>query len=74
MQPDFSDLIPVPPQALIDEIVQTHQVSQEFYREVQYRQEFEQYCQWYYEAAAAHRRELEQMKGDLNILKWFWRK
>lgn len=55
------------------EILEAHQLSQEFYREVKYRQEFENYCRWYYETAARHRQEMEKMRGDINIFGWFIR-
>ncbi|MGB3492514.1 MAG: hypothetical protein WBA57_07290 [Elainellaceae cyanobacterium] len=47
------------------------QLTYDFYREVRDRQEFEAYCQWYYDAAAEHRREVESMRNDINIFGWF---
>jgi hypothetical protein len=74
MTSEFQYIIPIPPPPPIDEMIATHQVSREFYREVHYRQDFQRYCQWYRETAAANRRDLERMKGELNILGWFFRK
>ena len=56
------------------EILEAHQVTYTFYEEVRYRQDFEAYCQWYYDTAERHRQEFESMKNDLNILGWFCRK
>ncbi|NEO54688.1 MAG: hypothetical protein F6K54_17340 [Okeania sp. SIO3B5] len=33
------------------EIFQIYQTTQEFYQEVKYREDFQNYCQWYYEIA-----------------------
>ena len=71
MPDEFRQIIPTPPSA-VDEIFATHHVSGEFYREVQYRQELERYCQWYYETAAQHRQELQRMRSEINIFGWFF--
>ena len=72
MSEELRRIIPTPPPAA-DEVFGVHQVSGEFYREVQYRQEFERYCQWYYEIAEHHRQELQKMRSELSILGWFLR-
>lgn len=59
-QPNASDL----------EILEAAQLTQNFYTEVRYRQEFDAYCEWYYDIAEQHRRELESMRNDINILGW----
>lgn len=51
-----------------------YQVSYEFHREVQYRQEFDRHCRWYEQTAQQHRQELQKMRGDINILSWFHRR
>ena len=56
------------------EVLETYHVTREFYHEIQYRQEKERYCQWYYAIAQHHQEELRKMQGDLNILGWFRRK
>jgi hypothetical protein len=56
------------------EILSRHQLTYEFRAEVQYRDEFQRYCQWYYQTAAQHRQELEQMRGDINLLGLFCRR
>ncbi len=53
--------------------VDSHRLTYEFTWEVRRRQEHEQYCQWYYTVAAQHRKELEQMRHDIDILSWLRR-
>ncbi len=65
-------IVPVAPQPEL-EILETHQVTQEFYQEVTDRREFERYCQWYYAAAQRHQQELVQMRSDINLFGWFLR-
>ncbi|MGL6284055.1 MAG: hypothetical protein ACRC2J_16755 [Microcoleaceae cyanobacterium] len=67
---ELNNIIPQAPQPA-SAILQVQQVTQEFYREVESRQEFVKYCQWYYETAAKHRQELNTMRSDINILSWF---
>ena len=55
------------------EVLELQQIAQDFHREVQYREEFEQYCQWYYQTAERHRQELEAMRADINLFSWFGR-
>jgi hypothetical protein len=50
--------------------LEAHQLTYEFYTEVSYREDFEAYCQWYYDTAERHRAEAESMKHDLNIFGW----
>lgn len=66
---NFSQLLPSLQPEL--EILETYKVTQEFYQEVKYREEFEAYCQWYDETAECHRQELEKMRGDINLFSWF---
>lgn len=73
MNQDFREIIPNPGQA-VDEIFTVHQTTQEFYREVEYREELDRYCQWYYATAEANRQEFIKMRGELNIFSWFIRK
>ena len=53
------------------EIFQVYQTTQEFYNEVQDRENFHQHCQWYYEIAEKHQQELKKMQNDPNILGLF---
>lgn len=53
------------------EIFAVYQASHEFYREAQYREALEQYCQWYEQTAEKNRQELEKMRGDINLFGWF---
>lgn len=63
----------IAPQPLSEAIV-TYALTRDFYREVAYRAEFEDYCNWYYQTAAANQAELQRMQGDLNFLGWFNRR
>ncbi len=57
----------------VQEWLASYRTSHEFYREVEYRQSFERYCQWYYATAKMHQEEMKRMEGELNILSWFQR-
>ena len=70
----FNDLrwiVPAPQPDI--EILETHQISREFYREVEQREEFNEYFRWYYETAQKNQQELQKMRGDINIFGWFFR-
>lgn len=69
MSNEIPNFIPAPPPAA--DIFATHQLSFEFHREVEYREEFQGYCRWYRLVAAQHRQELAKMQGDIAILAWF---
>lgn len=51
-----------------------YHVTSKFYQEVQSRAAMSRYCDWYYTTAEVHRQELQQMRGELNILGWFRRR
>lgn len=53
------------------EVLELHQVAYDFHREARYREEFERYCQWYYQTAERHRQELQAMQRDINLFSWF---
>lgn len=57
-----------------DEAIERQQVSYEFRQEVQHRQAFEAYCQWYYATAEKHQTELAAMENDVPLFSWFWRR
>jgi hypothetical protein len=57
----------------IGEAIQLQQIAYEFRQEVQYRDDFEAYCQWYYATAAQHQEELAAMKNDIPLFSWFCR-
>jgi hypothetical protein len=70
MSQDFNQIVPsIPPQG--EEIFMTHHLAFEFRREVEYRENFKAYCQWYQETALKHQQELKKMENDFNILRWF---
>lgn len=62
-----------PPPGEIIEALEATTTTREFYQEVEYREDFDRYCQWYYETADRHRQEMQKMLGDFNLLGWFWR-
>ena len=58
------------PQDVI-EYLELHQSAQEFRLEVEHRDHLEAHCQWYYQIAAENRRDLEQMRSEVNLLTLF---
>ena len=70
--PALRRIITIPPNG--SELFQTYQVAHEFYEEVRYREQLEEYCQWYRQTAAQHQRELRRMRGDINLFGWFCRR
>lgn len=58
----------------ISEALIAYALTREFHREVEYRQDFAYYCQWYRETAAKHQQELQTMQSDINLFGWFCRK
>lgn len=71
MPEKFQYIIPAQPPAA--DIFATYQLTYEFYREAQYRQEHERYCEWYRQTADRHRQEWQKMQGDINLFGWFSR-
>ncbi len=67
--PEIRYVVPPPTQALFAPFQMTHH----FYQEATYRGHQEEYCHWYRAVADAHRRELEVLRTDVNILSWFRR-
>lgn len=63
------------PQRPSDQAFEQYQVTAAFYREVEQRQDFAEYCAWYTEVAQAHQRELVQLKREVNLFVWLglWR-
>lgn len=58
------------PQEVV-EYLELHQAAQDFRLELEHRANLEAYCQWYYQVAADNQRDLEQMRSELNLLRWF---
>jgi hypothetical protein len=56
------------------EILEIYRTTHQFYDEVQHREALDRYCDWYYSVAEQNRRELEKMRGDINLFGWFARK
>ena len=70
MPDELRQIIQIPPSE-IEETFAIYQATSQFYREVQSREDLERYCEWYYTTSERHRQELQQMRGDVNILGWF---
>ena len=70
MSDNLRQIIPAP-QPEIDETFAAYHTTSQFYREVQSREALKRYCDWYYTTSERHRQELQQMRGELNILSWF---
>lgn len=68
----FQQIFPAPPPPA--DIFATYQITHQFYREAQARQEFQSYCQWYRQTAKLHQEELAKMQGDINLFGWFCRR
>jgi len=60
------------PHDVIEHLELQH-VAQEFRLEVDYRQRFEAYCQWYYRTAEQNRLDYARMQGELDFRDWFSR-
>lgn len=72
MPHELRQIVPTPPPE-VEEIFVVYQTTSQFYREAEIRAANSLYCAWYDEIAASHRQELQQMRGELNILGWFRR-
>lgn len=59
--------------AIEPEIFEVYRVTKAFYREAEYREDLEQTYLWYQETAKRHRRELDSMRGDVNLFRFFRR-
>jgi hypothetical protein len=57
----------------VEEGFEVYQTTKQFYHEVQSRLEFERYCEWYAVTAEQNRQDLQKMRGEVNILRWFRR-
>ncbi|MBD2022789.1 hypothetical protein H6F43_21635 [Leptolyngbya sp. FACHB-36] len=71
MQNDHRWIAPVPQPE--PEVLVVYALTREFHREVEQREAFEQYCQWYRNTAEQNRRELHKLRQDVNVFGWFCR-
>lgn len=71
MPKELRQIIPAPQPDIVD--FTAYQATSQFYCEVQSRAAIKCYCDWYYLTAKRHQQELQQMRGELNILGWFRR-
>ena len=65
-------LVPNPEPAIDNFAV--YQTTREFYREVEVREEFEAYCQWYEQVSLEHQRDLQKMRREANFFSFFRRR
>ncbi|MEL6552752.1 MAG: hypothetical protein AAFQ63_04715 [Cyanobacteria bacterium J06621_11] len=56
----------------VSDMLAAHQAAIEFRREVEHRQAFEDYCQWYYKLAEQNQAEMVAMQNDADSFLW-WR-
>lgn len=70
MHPELRGILPEA-NSPATEICQVDRTTQEFYQEVKYREDFNNYCQWYYAIAEQHQKELQKMRSDINIFGFF---
>lgn len=73
MPDELRQIIPAP-QPDSEATFAAYQATSQFYQEVQSREALKRYCDWYYATAKHHQQELQQMRGELNILSWFRRR
>jgi hypothetical protein len=71
MSEELQQIVPTSPSPIVQETFAATSSTSDFYREVQSREAMRAYCAWYLTTAQQHRQELEQMRGELNILRWF---
>ena len=57
----------------VPEAFQGHQLAHQFRYEHEQRRAFEDHCRWYEQIAAQHQQELEAMRCELNLFRWFCR-
>ncbi|WP_199305855.1 hypothetical protein [Pseudanabaena sp. FACHB-2040] len=55
------------------EILQVHQMAQDFRREVECREQFAAYCDWYDRTALQHQQEWAAMQKDVQLRGYFRR-
>lgn len=60
------------PVSPIQAVLEAHALSQEFRREVDYRQSQDAYCQWYAALCQEHQAELNRMRQEANIIGLFY--
>ncbi|MBD2578022.1 hypothetical protein [Oscillatoria sp. FACHB-1406] len=71
MSQEFRFILPAPPPPA--EWFATHHLAREFRHEIEARQQFQDYCEWYAETAERHQKELRSMRGDIKLFGWFLR-
>ncbi|MGB3655696.1 MAG: hypothetical protein WBA41_31420 [Rivularia sp. (in: cyanobacteria)] len=73
MSQELRRIVPLP-ESQVEETIAVNETTHQFYREIEVRSEFRDYCEWYYAIAQSNREELKKMRGELNIFQWFRRR
>ena len=55
----------------LKDVLELHQAAIDFRRELEHRQAFEDYCQWYYRLAEQNRAEMRAMQNDADSFMWW---
>jgi len=55
----------------VSDYLAAHQATFDFQREVEHRQAFEDYCQWYYKLAKQNQAEMLAMQNDADSFLWW---
>lgn len=55
----------------VSDYLAAHQATFDFQREVEHRQAFEDYCQWYYRLAKQNQAEMLAMQNDADSFLWW---
>lgn len=53
------------------EHLELHHFAQEFRLEVEHRQRFDAFCEWYYRTAQQNQQAFQRMKAEPNLREWF---
>ncbi|HEY9736787.1 MAG TPA: hypothetical protein V6D06_10910 [Trichocoleus sp.] len=59
------------PKQDVAEILQVHQMAQDFRREVEQREQFEAYCAWYNHVSLQNQLDWAAMQKEAQLLDWF---
>ncbi len=71
-QDPLQSIVPIPD--IAPEQFKGHHLAYKFRHEIEQRQAFEDYCRWYEAIAEQNRQELEQMRSEFDLFKWFCRR
>ncbi|NJO09943.1 MAG: hypothetical protein HC873_10085 [Leptolyngbyaceae cyanobacterium SL_1_1] len=58
----------------VAEAFELQQIARNFRKEVDHREAFAAYCQWYYQTAAENQKASASMQKKPDLFGWFWRR